>query len=117
VQEKYLNIVYIENVEMKDPEINFRVQQKLEEFEQMDRIYPSVDWNSTLMERINSVPQHSPAKYSIVRVNMLFLILILINVGFILTTLVNGTVKESNRIKDLQVVSHELLINPFSINN
>lgn len=101
---------------MKDQEISSRVQQKLDEFERMDKIYPSADWNSSLMGKISSANQYSPVKFSTIRMNVLLLILILINVGFLLTTLAADSLKDRNRATDLRVISHELLINPVSIN-
>jgi hypothetical protein len=101
---------------MKESELIGRVNKKLDEFEKLDSIYPSPDWNNSLMEKVSSVHQYSPTKFSTGVITSMVLILILINVGFILTTLVNSSVKEGRRAQDLQVISSELFVNPISIN-
>jgi hypothetical protein len=100
---------------MKEPELSGKVQQKIDEFEKLELIHPSSDWNNRLMEKVSSVHQYSPTKVSTGAITALVLFLILINVGFILTTLVNNSLKESDRAKDLQIISCELFVNPVSI--
>jgi hypothetical protein len=100
---------------MKDSELSGKIKKKLDEFEQLENIYPSSEWGNDLMEKVSTVHQYSPTKFSTGAITTVLLILILINVGFIFSTLVNSSAKEVNRANDLRVISSELLVNPISI--
>jgi hypothetical protein len=101
---------------MKEPELSGKVQQKIDEFASIELIHPSAEWKNSLMQEIGSVHQFSPSKVSTGSVTVLLLFLLLLNVGFILTTLVNKNESKYNRSIDLKVISTELLVNPVSIN-
>jgi hypothetical protein len=103
---------------MKESELNNKVEQTLMEFETMGNIQPSADWNQSLMKRVaSSKPYSSSIFYSVNLAIVTILIIILINLGFILNTIINDSRQSLNRSNDLEVISKELLINLNSVNN
>lgn len=102
---------------MKEPEFKNKVSQKLGEFESLENIQPSADWNSSLMSRLDSAKTDSSLTFSAIKFVIIALLIVLINVGFILNALINDPQKTNQRNSDLQTISKELLINPNSINN
>ena len=102
---------------MNESELDNNVSQMLKEYEALDNIIPSPDWNKSLMGRLASSQSYSPAKFPAAKFTFAILFLILINIGFILNMMISGSQLPSHRNTELQVVSQELLINPISTNN
>jgi hypothetical protein len=102
---------------MKELELNNRVLQKLTEFDSLENIQPSENWNQSLMKKIasaRSVPTTGP---SAVRFAVVVLFILLLNIGFILNTMIRNSKQIRLHDSELQIISNEFLINPVSINN
>lgn len=102
---------------MKDPELHKKVLQTLNEFETMENIQQSEEWNKSLMERLATVKADSPSVFSYVKYTIAALLVILINIGFILTAINNDPHQTLQKDIELQIISKELLINSNSVNN
>ena len=101
---------------MNKSAIDNKVLQKLKEFETIESIEPSADWNQSLLDKIEHV-NPSSSGFSSAKYTIVILFIILINIGFFLSTMFNNSQKVICRNNDLQVISKELLINPTSLNN
>ena len=102
---------------MKGSELHNEVLQTLKEFETIDAIEPSFNWDKSLMDRLAVAKPYSSSINSKTTVALVFMFIVLVNLGFILKMAVNNSNKTSHRNSDLQVISKELLINPISTNN
>jgi hypothetical protein len=100
---------------MKESAFSDKVIRKLNEFETMQEIQPSAEWNDLLMTKIASAkPVHvsdMPSTGFVVSV----LFIVLLNLGFVLSSILNKSNTQSYKDKKMQVISQELLINPLSI--
>ena len=102
---------------MKEQELNNRVSQTLEEFESMESIQPTSEWNDSLMQKLSVAKQNSIAGFSLSKYAVVMLFVVIANIGFVFKTVINDSQQTPNRDKELQVIVKELLINPGSINN
>jgi len=102
---------------MKESEINNKVSQLLHEFEAMDTIQSSSDYNEKLMAKINAVERNSSNRLINLKYSMVIVLFVLINVGFVYSVVNNGAGKKNERNTELQVIAKELLFNPNSQNN
>ena len=102
---------------MKEQELNNKVSQTLQEFESMENIQPSAEWNNSLMQKLSVAKPNSIAGFSSSKFAVLMLFVVMANIGFVFKTVMNDSQQTPNRDKELQVISKELLINPISINN
>jgi hypothetical protein len=100
---------------MKTQTKDDRVLQKLNEFETIESIQPSSEWNRSLMEKLDTVKPFKSKGYSSVGIAVIVIFVVVINLGFLLKSLMDNTEKSQQRDADLKVISKELLIN--SINN
>lgn len=100
---------------MIEQELNSEIQSKLEQFAKMESIIPSESWESTLDRKLRNNKRGSNAALNI-KVGVVVLILI-INLGFILTSVFNKNTFVSKQEPDLDLISKELLVNPTSIAN
>jgi hypothetical protein len=100
---------------MKESEFTEKVIRKLNEFEIMQDIHPSAGWRESLMEKIaSSKPRHvsnTPSAGFVVSV----LFIVLLNLGFVLNSIINNSHKPSFKENEMHLISEELLINPISI--
>jgi len=102
---------------MEEKTLNNRVVQMLNELDTIEDIQPSADWNHALMNKLYA------SKYSLrlvspsVKLVIMVLFILLINVGYIISTMIFSPKHDILRNKELQVISKEFLINPTSINN
>ena len=87
--------------------LNKKVLQVLNEFESMGNIQPSVDWNQSLMNRIASSRVHKSPMSSITKYAVIVLCIVLVNIGFILNSMINNQQKAQHRNNELQVISKE----------
>jgi hypothetical protein len=101
---------------MKESELSSKVKQKLSEFDTIGSIQPSEAWNQSLMHRLAASRQSSNSDLASVRFLIVVLLLVLINIGFILNTVIRKSNQTSLRDDDLQTISEQLLINPPSAN-
>lgn len=100
---------------MKEQELNSRVQQTLDMFESLEYIQPSAGWDQSLSEKLASSASNHPSSFQTARSVIVMLVVILLNVGIILTFITNDNRRSFNRSHDLQAISKEFLINPNSI--
>jgi hypothetical protein len=102
---------------MEESVLNMKVLKILNEFDAIEDIQPSADWNQSLMNRISSSKPHSLPDFLPARFALVVMLFVLVNLGFILSSLIGNSNKVLYRDKELLVISNELLINPVSINN
>ncbi len=102
---------------MQEQELNNRVSQTLQEFESMENIQPSSEWNDSLMQKLSVAKPNSIARFSSSKYALLMLLVVIANIGFIFKTTMNESQQTPSREKELQVISKELLSNSSSINN
>ena len=96
---------------------NIKVMDALKEFETIENIEPSDDWNRSLMERLSSVKPRSASIFPSTKMLVAIVFVVTINIYFLLNALVIHSGYSVHRNNDLKVISRELLINPISIKN
>ena len=97
---------------MKGSEVNNRVLQTLSAFEELDNIESSAEWNRSLLDKIDTVKPQSTLGFPKMSFTMVMLFILLINVGFILNTVLNTSQKSTSHKSELQLISKEILVNP-----
>ena len=102
---------------MQEQELNNRVSQTLQEFESIENIQPSAEWNDSLMQRLSVAKQNSTTTFYLPKYAVVIAFVVMANIGFVFKTMMNDSQQTPSRDKELQVISKELLINPGSINN
>ena len=102
---------------MQEQKLNNRVSQTLQEFESMENIQPSVEWNDSLMQRLSVAKQNSTTTFNSLKYVVVILFVVMANIGFALKVIRNNSEQTSDRAKELQLISKELLSNPTSVNN
>ncbi|MEI8204298.1 MAG: hypothetical protein WCH34_14845 [Bacteroidota bacterium] len=99
---------------MKESSLHNQVLQKLNEFESLEPIEVSDDWRQIMKERLSAKKPHLSQKSS-KTLYIALLFIVLINMGFMLRTLLHNSGIASSHSNDLQQISKELLINTESI--
>lgn len=102
---------------MTDPDMNDLVLKKLNEFESLESIRPSAGWNESLVKKLDSARAHSISAHSFSGFTFAVILAVLINLGFILNSIIHNSDKSLYKDKEFQVISEELLINPISYKN
>lgn len=102
---------------MKKQELNNRVNQALHEFDSMENLQPSAEWNDSLIQKLSVAKPNLITTYSTSKVVLLLLFVVMANVGFVFKTVMNDTHQIPSRAYELHVISKELLINSSSFNN
>jgi hypothetical protein len=105
------------NKTMENSGLDRKVSNILHEFEKLGDIQPSDDWNQSLMSRLSSTRPNSGGMSSITPFALMVLLFLLVNLGFITTSIIGDSTQAQPRNKELLVISNELLINPISLNN
>ena len=100
---------------MKESELNDQVNLKLHDFESITDIQPTAEWNLNLMKKIDSSHSNSGLRTS--AINFIAMLLIIVDLGIFLSTVVKETKQTELSDNELQIVVNEFLINPVSINN
>jgi hypothetical protein len=100
---------------MKESEIYSQVSQKVREFESLEDIQPSSDWNQSLMARLATSKVHPGPEFPTGKSALALTFIILINIGVILSMISNNNRQSFSRSNDLEAISKEFLINPTSI--
>jgi hypothetical protein len=101
---------------MKETEFTDQVRLKLHEFETIDEIQPSSDWNQSLMNKLNSASSSVPGM-NVSGFTVLVLFIVFVNIGSMINTIIRTTDQTQQRDQDLKTVVREFLINPDSVNN
>jgi len=102
---------------MENNNVHRKVEKLLHDFETMDAIYPSAEWNGSLMERLNQLKPGASVSASFKRFNAVIILFVLINLCFVVNALVINSPERQYREKELMEISKELLVNPTSINH
>jgi len=89
----------------------------LKEFETIENIETTDDWNRSLMERLASVKPRSASPFTSTKMLVAIVFVVTLNIYFLLNALVIHPGYSAHRNNDLKVISRELLINPISIKN
>ena len=100
---------------MKQQEINSRIQQTLHEFESLEIIQPSSDFNQLLMNKLASKSITPEKSYETAKSAVALFFIIIINIGIILSFITKDNGQSLLRGNELRAVSKEFLINPTSI--
>ncbi len=102
---------------MKEQELNNKVSQILNEFESMEGIQPSSDWDASLLKKLNYSKHNKFISSPLINIAAVVVVVVIINAGFLVNLLSKPTNESITRKDELQIVSKELLINPTSIND
>lgn len=102
---------------MNQQEINNDVLQKLTEFDSLENLVISSTWNDSLMKKIDHSQKHSFLRLNATKFTLILILIMLINIGLFLNSMLDHKQDISHRCNDLQLISKELLINPVSLNN
>lgn len=114
--ENILTVVKVKKTTMKEPSINSKVFQSLHEFETMENITTSKEWNDSLMVRLSYAKHHPASRFPSAKFVIVAVMVLLINIGFFVNSMINNSQQDSCRNNTLQLISKELLINPTSLN-
>lgn len=90
---------------MKEQELNSRVSQTLREFESMENIQPSTEWNDLLMQKLSVAKPNSIARFSSSKFAVLILFFVMENIGFVFKTVMNDSQQTPSRDEVLQLIS------------
>jgi hypothetical protein len=93
---------------MKSKKLNEKVLKKLHEFETLENIHPSSDWDAELYTKLqlnSSIKTNIISKY-----NVIIICIVLLNSGLLLFSLLNEPKQSSKRTTNLKLISNELLI-------
>ncbi|MBI3233351.1 MAG: hypothetical protein HYZ42_04815 [Bacteroidetes bacterium] len=106
---------------------NNPVSQKLKDFDELELIVPSSEWNQLLLNKLAGVKQHSHSAFLTTKMIVAVTLIIIVNIGFIvkitnsrdqqIQTKQSISYQSNNRDTDLQMLSKELLINSISTND
>ena len=101
---------------MKETAFN-KAEQILNELDVIEDIQPSAEWKEALMDKIYASKRSLKFILPSTKLILIILFIVLINVGYIIGTVINSSKHDIHRNNVLQVISKEFLINPTSINN
>ena len=93
---------------MKSKELNEKILKKFHEFETLENIHPSSDWDTELHIKLqlnSSIKTNFISKY-----NVIIICIVLLNSGLLLFSLLNEPKQSSKRTTNLKLISNELLI-------
>lgn len=102
---------------MKESELNDKLTQKLYEFENIETLQPTSEWNQLLLEKIALSKSTSKARSTRSIITVIVVCFITINFGIFINSIFSNSDKYSSRKVDLQVISNEFLNNPISTHN
>ena len=102
---------------MEEPVLDNKAILMLKELDTIEDIQPSENWNQALVDKLYASKYSSKPIFTSTKLAIIVLFIILINVGYIIGTVINSSKQDIHRNKVLQVISKEFLINPISIKN
>jgi hypothetical protein len=102
---------------MKESILGDKILQKLNEFETLENIQPSEGWNQSLMQKIGSASANPIKGLSAAKFVVAALFILLVNIGFILNSVIRDSKQSVSHDSELQIISKEFLVNPVSINH
>lgn len=107
----------VKGCKMIERDINNKINQSLNKFEKLAGMQPDEDWSVQLMDKLDNLKPGRETGISLYKNAIVIIFLVLINIGFVFISLSLKSSEPSYNMKDMQVISRELLINPTSINN
>ncbi|MDI1232718.1 MAG: hypothetical protein PSX81_00395 [bacterium] len=96
---------------MKETDLNNKVENIINQFENIESRPINEEWNSRLMQKMarnNSIENRGLTAGKVSFVAVLFIIL---NIGFFVKTVSNNPIDSSERSSELKTISSELFIN------
>jgi hypothetical protein len=99
---------------MNESDLILRARQRLADFDHIGPIQPSEVWKRSLSSRLVKTKK---SHYSSLPAGLMLVIifLFLINLGFILNSIMMSSASASFHTSELQIISNQLLINPTSL--
>jgi hypothetical protein len=101
---------------MKKPEINPKIAQLLNDFDNMEKVEPSPEWHQNLMHQIKEAQKPSDTGLPMPYWTTIGVFLML-NSICVFNILKNTNHQSLHRIATLQLISKELLIQSVTVNN
>jgi hypothetical protein len=101
---------------MKIVESQNNIPEMLREFESLENIQPSAEWELSLLGKLAAGKPHPKSNLFKTKI-IVTLFILLANLGFMLNALIGHSGQTNQRDIALKTISKELLINPSSINN
>ena len=98
---------------MENEELNNRIQESLQQFEGLENISPSNEWNESLRKKLTRTKSKTTSSTLVISVALLCIL----NLGFAFTMLMKNNPVTNERDENLKLVSQELFINPITTNN
>ena len=93
---------------MNRNKLNENIMDKLYEFETLENIYPSLNWETKLESKLNL---KSNKKSNLInKYNLILVSIGMINASIIVFSLLNESKKVSTRTRNFEIISKELLI-------
>lgn len=99
---------------MEHKNLNTKLMAALQAFDAIENIEVKDNWNETLMAKIAQAQVKPETQQFPVKFATMITCLVLINVGFVTSTIINNDNQDLARDKTLKIISKELL---FSTNN
>ncbi|MEI7595907.1 MAG: hypothetical protein WCK02_09185 [Bacteroidota bacterium] len=90
---------------------------KIKEFESLEKITVSEKWNNDVINKISTNKKRKTFTTNSMTTIIIFIFIVLINLGLLLKPTKNHIQQCSNRKNDLKIISNEFLITPLSENN
>ncbi len=87
--------------------LDFLVEQKLQEYDNLKELNISNDWETNLNLKLK---RGKPASTVPLQYSLILVILIAINISFIMFSIIQKQENDSRRTQDLKVVNNEILI-------
>jgi|WetSurMetagenome_2_1015567.scaffolds.fasta_scaffold1121916_2 hypothetical protein len=94
---------------MNESDLSYKIQQKLADFDNIGSIQPTEAWRLSLSSKLSS-RRNRKVNTRIPGFLLAVIFLIIINLGFILSSVIRNS-SINNHVSDLQVISSQLLIN------
>jgi hypothetical protein len=91
------------------------IYQALQEFEVLEDIQVSANWQEGLLNRVSASKQTNPSDVHFNKITILMVVIIAINASFVLNS-VFGNFQSTKRDAEWQVISDELFTNRVSQN-
>lgn len=95
---------------MKESDLNNKAEDLLNQFETLETIRPSEDWNATLMQKFSQTKPIDSNGFSAAKVSLVAVLFIAINLAFVLFTMNNNTTTTNDRSTELKTIYNELLL-------
>jgi len=93
---------------MNTNKLNNDIMDKLYEFETLENIYPSLDWDTKLESKLKL--KSNQKSYFLNKYNLIVLSIGLINISLIVFSMLNESKKINSRSRNFELISKELLL-------